>query len=140
MRRRDFITVLAGATVWVAPARAQEARRVIGLLGSASYGAFPGTEAAFIEGLRAAGFIEGKNISLEWRWAGGQYDRLSSLARELLSRNVAVIVTWDAPASLAAKAATKITPIVFLTGTDPVEIGLVESFSRRPVTSPGYIT
>jgi putative ABC transport system substrate-binding protein len=99
--------------------------------GQASYGAYnPGGEAAFIEGLRATGFIEGKNISIEWRWAGGQYDRLSSMAGELLSRNVAVIVTWDAPASFAAKAATKTTPIVFFTGTDPVEIGLVQGFSR----------
>jgi putative tryptophan/tyrosine transport system substrate-binding protein len=130
MRRRHFITVLAGATAWVAAARAQEQRRMIGVLGSASYGAFPGAEAAFLRGLKATGFIEGKNISIEWRWAGGQYDRLSSLAGELVGRDVAVIVTWDAPASFAAKAATKITPIVFLTGTDPVEIGLVQSFSR----------
>jgi putative tryptophan/tyrosine transport system substrate-binding protein len=130
MKRRDFITVVAGVTAWVATARAQEARRTIGVLGSASYGALPGTEAAFFEGLRAAGFIEGENISIEWRWAEGQYNRLSLLAGELLSRNVAMLVTWDAPASLAAKAATKTTPIVFLTGTDPVAIGLVQSFSR----------
>src|SRR5262245_46093202 len=114
MRRRDFVKFLGGATAWAATARAQEPRRVIGVLGSASYGAYnPGGEAAFIEGLKATGFIEGKNISIEWRWAGGQYDRLSSMAGELLSRNVAVIVTWDAPASFAAKAATKTTPIVF---------------------------
>src|SRR5215471_18686542 len=118
MRRRDFVTLLSGATAWVATARAQEPRRVIGVLGSASYGAFPGAEAAFIEGLKAVGFIEGKNISIEWRWAEGQYDRLSSMAGELLSRNVAVLVTFDAPASFAAKAATKTTPIVFATGTD----------------------
>ena len=130
MKRRDFITVLGGATAWAATAHAQEPRWVIGVLGSASYGAFPGAETAFIQGLKATGFIEGKNISIEWRWAEGQYTRLSLLAGELLSRNVAVIVTWDAPASLATKAATKTTPIVFLTGTDPVEIGLVESFSR----------
>jgi hypothetical protein len=68
---------------------------------------FPGAETAFIQGLKATGFFEGKNISIEWRWAEGQYNRLSLLAGELLSRNVAVIVTWDAPASLAAKAATK---------------------------------
>ena len=105
MKRREFITALAGATAWVAAARAQKSRRVIGVLGGASYGALPGTEAAFIKGLRAAGFIEGGNISIEWRWAGGQYDRLSMLAGELLSRNVAVIVTWDAPASLAANPA-----------------------------------
>jgi putative tryptophan/tyrosine transport system substrate-binding protein len=113
MRRRDFVTFLGGATAWVAAARAQEPGRVIGVLGSASSGTFPGTEASFIKGLRAAGFIEGKNISIEWRWAEGQYDRLSSLAAELVGREVAVIVTWDAPSSFAAKAATKTTPIVF---------------------------
>jgi putative tryptophan/tyrosine transport system substrate-binding protein len=131
MRRRDFVTLLSGATAWAAAARAQNSRRVIGVLGSASYGTLPGTEAAFIEGLRAAGFIEGKNISIEWRWAEGQYDRLSSLAVELVGRDVAVIVSWDAPASFAAKAATKNIAIVFVTGADPVEIGLVQSF-RRP--------
>jgi putative tryptophan/tyrosine transport system substrate-binding protein len=130
MKRRDFMTVLAGATAWVATARGQEPRRTIGVLGSAFYGTLPEMETAFIEGLRATGFIEGENISIEWRWAEGQYNRLSLLAGELLSRNVAVIVTWDAPASFAAKAATKTTPIVFSTGADPVEIGLVQSFSR----------
>src|SRR5215472_14629700 len=118
MRRRDFVTLLSGATAWVATARAQEPQRTIGVLGSASYGAFPGNEAAFIQGLRDTGFVEGRNITIEWRWAKGQYNRLSLLAGELLSRNVAVIIAWDAPASLAAKAATKTTPIVFLTGTD----------------------
>src|SRR5215470_6247616 len=130
MRRRDFLAFLSGATAWAAAARAQVQRRLIGVLGSASYGAFPGTETAFIQGLKATGFLEGKNMSIEWRWAEGQYNRLSLLADDLLSRDVAVIVTWDAPASLAAKAATKTTAIVFLTGADPVEIGLVESFSR----------
>jgi putative tryptophan/tyrosine transport system substrate-binding protein len=93
MRRRDFVTFLSGATAWAAASRAQELRRVIGVLGSASYGAFPGTEAAFIEGLRVTGFLESRNISIEWRWADGQYNRLSSLAGELVTRNVAVIVT-----------------------------------------------
>jgi putative tryptophan/tyrosine transport system substrate-binding protein len=130
MRRRDFVTFLSGTTVWAAAARAQKSRRVIGILGSASYGAFPDAESAFIEGLRAAGFVEDQNIGIEWPWAGGQYDRLPSLPRELSSRNAVVIVTWDAPASFAAKAPTKTTPIVFLTGVDPVEIGLVQSFSR----------
>jgi putative tryptophan/tyrosine transport system substrate-binding protein len=130
MRRRDFVTFLGGSIAWAAAARAKESPRVIGVLGSASYGAIPGTEAAFFEKLRAAGFIEGKNITIEWRWAGGQYDRLSSLAGELVGLDVAVLVTFDAPASFAAKEATKTTPIVFLTGADPVEIGLVQSFSR----------
>jgi putative ABC transport system substrate-binding protein len=104
------ITVLAGATAWAATARAQESQRLIGVLGSAPYGAFPGAETAFIRGLKATGFFEGKNVSIEWRRAEGQYNRLSLLAGELLSRNVAVIVTFDAPASFAAKAATKTTP------------------------------
>jgi putative tryptophan/tyrosine transport system substrate-binding protein len=130
MRRRDFVAFLSGAIAWATAVRAKEPPRVIGILGSASYGAFPDTEVAFIEGLRAAGFIEGKNISIEWRWAEGQYDRLASLAGELVSRDVAVLVTFDVPASFAAKAATKTAPIVFLTGADPVEIGLVQSFSR----------
>ena len=103
MRRRDFITVLAGAMAWVAAARAQEQRRVIGVLGSASYGAFPGAEAAFIRGLKATGFIEGKNISIEWRWAGGQYDRLLSLAGELVSRDVAVLVHLGRPRVVSSK-------------------------------------
>src|SRR5215467_504788 len=129
MRRRDFVSFLC-ASAWAAAARAQESRPLIGVLSGASNGAYPFAENGFVQGLQAIGFIEGKNISIEWRWAGGQYDRLLSLASELVSRDVAVLVTFDAPASLAAKAATKITPIVFLTGTDPVEIGLVQSFSR----------
>jgi putative tryptophan/tyrosine transport system substrate-binding protein len=130
MRRRDFVTFLGGATAWVATARAQEPRRVIGVLGSASSSAFPGGDAAFLQGLKEAGFIEGGNISIEWRWAEGQYDRLPSLAGELLGRHVAVIVGFDGPASFAAKAATTTIPIVFLTGADPVKTGLVDSFSR----------
>jgi len=130
MRRRDFVAFLSGAIAWATAVRAKEPRRVIGILGSASYGTLPGAEAAFIEGLRAAGFIEGKNISIEWRWAEGQYNRLSSLAAELVGRNVAVIVALSVPSAFAAKAATKTIPIVFVSGADPVKIGLVESFSR----------
>ena len=130
MRRREFITLLGGAAAWVSPARAQEPRRVIGVLGSASSDAFPGALAAFVQGLKDTGFIEGNNISIEWRWAEGQYNRLPSLAGELVSRGVAVIVAFDAPASFAAKAATKTIPIVFVTGADPVKTGLVDSFSR----------
>ena len=130
MRRREFITLLGGAAAWVSPARAQEPRRVIGFLASASSDAFPGWLAAFLQGLKDTGFIEGNNISIEWRWAEGQYDRLPSLAGELVSRSVAVIVAFDAPAAFAAKAATKTIPIVFGTGADPVNTGLVDSISR----------
>jgi putative tryptophan/tyrosine transport system substrate-binding protein len=103
---------------------------VIGVLGSASFGAFPGVEFAFIQGLQNTSFIEGTKRSIEWRWAEGRYNRLSSLAGEPMCRNVAVIVTWDAPASFAAQAVTKTVPIVFFTGADPVEICLVQNFSR----------
>jgi putative ABC transport system substrate-binding protein len=130
MRRREFISLLGGAAAWVFPARAQEPRRVIGFLGSGSPDTFPGPLAAFVQGLKDTGFIEGKNLSIEWRWAEGQYNRLSSLAGELVSRGVAVIVAFDAPAASAAKAATKTIPIVFGTGADPVKTGLVDNFSR----------
>jgi putative tryptophan/tyrosine transport system substrate-binding protein len=130
MRRRDFVTFLSGATAWATAARAQESRRVIGVLGSASYGAIPGIETAFIQGLKNTGFIEGQSISIEWRWADSQYNRLSLLADELVGRNVAVIVTLDVPSSFAAKAATKAIPIVFAAGADPVKLGLVDSFSQ----------
>jgi putative ABC transport system substrate-binding protein len=131
MRRREFITLAGGAVAaWPLTARAQEPRRVIGVLGSAAPDAFPGAEAAFIQGLKDTGFIEGKNISIEWHYAEGQYNRLPSLAGELVSRGVAVIVTFDAPASSAAKAATNTIPIVFGTGADPVKTGLVDSLSR----------
>ena len=130
MKRRDFLTFLGGATTWVAAAGAQEPRRTIGVLGSASYDAFPGAEPAFIQGLKATGFLGGENIGIEWRWAEGQYNRLSSQAAELVDRNVAVIVAFDVPAALAAKAATKTIPVVFASGVDPVKVGLVESLSR----------
>jgi putative ABC transport system substrate-binding protein len=140
MKRRDFMTALAGATAWIAAARAQELRRVVGVLGSASYGAFPGVEAAFIQGLKNTGFVEGTNISIEWRWAEGQYNRLPSLADELARRNVAVIVTWDVPASFAAKAATKTIPVVFAIGTDPLSLGLVDSFNQPHGNLTGVTT
>jgi putative ABC transport system substrate-binding protein len=130
MKRRDFVTFLGGATTWVAAAGAQEPRRTIGVLGSASYGALPGGEPAFIQGLKATGFLEGENISIQWRWAEGQYNRLSSQAAELVDRNIVVIVAFDVPAALAAKAATKTIPIVFRSGTDPVKVGLVENLDR----------
>jgi putative ABC transport system substrate-binding protein len=130
MKRRDFIAFLGGATALVVTARAQEPRRTIGVLGSAFYGAFPGSEAAFVQGLKDSGFIDGKNISIEWRWAEGQYGHLPSLIGELISSSVAVIVTWDVPSSFAAKAATRTIPIVFAIGADPVRLGLVDSLNQ----------
>ena len=105
-----------------------------------SYGTLRDSEPAFVEGLKASGFLEGRNISIEWRSAEGQYNRLPSLAGELARRNVAVIVTWDVPASFAAKAATKTIPIVFSIGTDPLSLGLVDSFNQPHGNLTGVTT
>jgi putative tryptophan/tyrosine transport system substrate-binding protein len=130
MRRREFITFLGGATAWVATARAQEPRRVIGLLSSITFSSYLGADAAMARGLENTGFVEDKNISIIRRSADGQYNRLSSLASELVRRGVAVIVCADAPAAFAAKTATSTIPIVFAIGTDPVKVGLVDRFNR----------
>src|ERR1700689_4812222 len=133
MKRREFITFLGGAAALVSPARAQEPRRVIGVLPAFD---FPNLfsavgMAAFVKGLKDAGFVEGRNINIEIRQvADGHYDRLPSLATELVGRDVAAIFAPDLPSALAAKAATKTIPIVFASGADPVKMGLVDSFSR----------
>jgi hypothetical protein len=130
MRRRDFITFLGGTTAWVATARGEEPRHVIGSLSALSDARFLVDLAAFYQGLKETGFVEGKNVSIEYRWADGHYDRLPSLAAELVSRSMAVIWAPDVPSAFAAKAATKTIPIVFSVGADPVKLGLVENFSR----------
>ena len=133
MRRREFITLLGGAAAWVSPARAQEPRKVIGVL--AGFG-FPSVWSvvampAFFQGLKDAGFVEGRNINIEIRQtADGHYDRLPSLAAELVGRDVAAIFAADLPSAFAARAATKTIPIVFAMGADPVKVGLVDSLSR----------
>jgi putative tryptophan/tyrosine transport system substrate-binding protein len=129
MRRRDFVTFLGGATAWVATARAQEPRHVVGFLSGASHPS-PGTLAAVYQGLKETGFVERKNLSIESLWASGQYDRLPSLAAELVARNVSVIVVYDLPSAFAAKEATKTIPVVFVVGADPVKLGLVDSFNQ----------
>ena len=133
MRRREFITLLGGAAAWVSPARAQEPRRVIGVLTSFDFPSVWSVVAmpAFFQGLKDAGFVEGRNINIEIRQAAdGHYDRLPSLAAELVGRDVTVIFTTDVPSAFAAKAATKTIPIVFASGADPVKVGLVDSLSR----------
>jgi putative tryptophan/tyrosine transport system substrate-binding protein len=133
MRRRDFITVLAGATAWMSAVRAEEPRHIIGFLSAFEPSKeIPGAGglASFYQGLKETGFIEGKNISIESRWADGHYDRLPSLAAELVARKVRVIVADSVPSAFAAKAATKTIPIVFVSGADPVKLDLVESLSR----------
>jgi putative ABC transport system substrate-binding protein len=133
MKRREFIAFLGGAAAtWPLTARAQEPRRVIGVLSSfGSRGMFADyLMPAFFQGLKEAGFVEGKNISVEIREADGHYDRLPSLAAETVGRDVAVIFAADLPSAFAAKAATKTIPIVFSHGADPVKVGLVDSLSR----------
>jgi len=132
VRRREFITLLGGAAaVWPLSTLAQQpAMPVVGFLGSASSGPFAQFLSAFKLGLMEAGYVEGTNVVIEYRWAEDQYDQLPTLAADLLRRRVVLIVAGGNAAVLAAKVATTTIPILFTTGSDPVQLGFVASLNR----------
>src|SRR3984893_6928479 len=131
MRRREFMTLLGGTVVvWPLVARAQQpGMPVIGFLGTRASGNDPQLLTAFRSGRKEAGYVEGQNVAMQYRFAENQYDRLPTLAADLVRRQVAVIVA-NGPAAKAAKEATPTIPIAFVAGVDPVEVGLVASMSR----------
>ena len=132
MKRREFITLLGGAAAWPLTAHAQQAKMpVIGWISSRAASESDYLVAAFRQGLKETGYMESQNVALDFRWGEGRYDRLPAHAAELVGRPATVIVaTGGDPAAQAAKAATATIPIIFVSGSDPVKVGLVASLNR----------
>src|SRR5436305_10397805 len=132
MRRRDLLALLGGVAALepLAVGAQQQRMPVIGLLALSWPGTYESRLAAFHQGLAETGYVEGKNVAIEYRWAQGSYDRLPALAADLVSRNVNVIIAGGPAAAAAAKNASSIVPIVFVAGDDPIATGLVASLGR----------
>jgi ABC-type uncharacterized transport system substrate-binding protein len=131
LKRREFITLLGGAAAWPLAARAQQQPMlVVGVLGAGSPTVYLELLAAFRQGLKGTGYVEGENVAIETSWAEGQFDRLPQLAANLVQRRVAVMVTTGVTSTRAAKAASSTIPLVFLSQDDPVKLGFVASFNR----------
>jgi putative tryptophan/tyrosine transport system substrate-binding protein len=131
MRRRDLITLMGGmAATWAFAARGEQPQPIVGFINAASARSYARQLAAFLKGLGEAGYTVGQNVTIEYRWAEGQNDRLPAMVADLVRRQVTVIAATSTPAALAAKQANTAIPIVFETGSDPIRLGLIPSLNR----------
>src|SRR5262249_1168416 len=142
MRRREFVTLLGGTVIgWPLAALAQQpAKPLIGFLNSASPSAYASMVAAFQDGLNQTGFVDGRNVAIEYHWAEGDYDLLPWFATTLVNHKVAAIISGGGPASLAAKSATTTIPIIFSSRADPVQIGLITALKQPGSNITGIVS